>query len=244
MIKDWEILHYPSAKDPNRYRVSLLSDGADAAKLRNFFPGRVGTLWIPRRKPYNCAFFLYRILPDEKNDLEQMLTGTLPFPDAPEPFLEVKALDKNLSKDDTQEVALLTQRVDSENLEQDGTGSESAILRTVRVGCFSPEHFSQGGDRVHEILSRMMLTQKLAVRFEKVFSISYDSLSLSEIQKLIKKCKEESVVRVIAIGEPVQLSALQKIAQRSGILVKVVAESILDKNLWNTLVAELISHGD
>jgi len=57
MIHQWEIFHYPSERDHNRYRFSLWSDGPDIAKIRNIFPGRVGAVWVPKRKPYNAAFF-------------------------------------------------------------------------------------------------------------------------------------------------------------------------------------------
>lgn len=239
-IREWEILNYPTEKDPNRYRISLASDGIDVARLRNLFPGRVGTVWIPRRKPFNCAFFLYRISSEEKEQLEEMLKGELPFPDTPEPFLEVQPLNQNLSKEDTQEVDLLNAVADRESSSEEPTVPK----RTVRLAYFYPDHFPEAESRVHDILTKIVLTKKIAVQFEKIFGLNYQALSLTEIQALIKKCKKESVTRVIAIGEPVHLTTLQKIALQSGILIKPIAESVLDKNLWYSLILELVSHGD
>lgn len=239
-VREWEILHYPTQKDPNRYRISLASDGVTVARLRNLFPGRVGTVWIPRRKPYNCAFFLYRLSSEEKEQLEGMLKGEVPFPDVPEPFLEVQAFNQNLSKEDTQEVTLLNSSIDMES----GVDEPAVPKRRVRLAYFFPEHFPEAESRVHDILTKIVVTKKISVQFEKIFELSYQSLSLTEIQALIKKCKKESVTRVIAIGEPVHLATLQKIGLQSGILIKPIAESVLDKNLWYSLILELVSHGD
>lgn len=242
MIHQWEMLHYPSERDPDRYRLSLWSDGIDVAKLRNLFPGRAGAIWIPRRKPYNCAFFLYGISKDEKDEIEEILSGKMPFPDAPAPALPVQSVDENLTKEDTQEVILVESSMGAGTSLRIGLGESVPTHRTLRLGYFVPDYLPNAAEVVHGILTRTLSGQKISVHFEKIFSFSYATLSLGDIHRLLKQCQEQLVTRIIAVGEPVHLIPLQKIGKKSGIFVKPIAESVLDKNLWLSLIAEIIAY--
>lgn len=228
MIEKWEVLPYPSDRDPNRYRISLRADGQDVAKVRSAFPGRVGAIWVPRRKPYNCAFFLYSISPQEKNDLENMLSGKSPL-DLPAPALPVKPLRKNLSKEDTQEILLEVQK-------------EAGGQRTVRLGYFFPNYLPDAADKVQQILSNTLVDKKISVKLEKTFAFSYASLTLKEIRTLIQKCHEEAVNCVVAVGEPARMVGLRKMGKESGVFIRPLPESVLDRNLWLSMIAEIISH--
>lgn len=242
MIRQWEILHYPSERDGDRYRLSLWSDGSDVARIRNLYPGRVGAVWIPRRKPYNCAFFVYRLDLDEKSELEDKLSGKTSFPESPLPFVAAKAVNEKLTKEDTQEVVLIDGAAPEGDAVTTGVGATSRAARSVRLGYFIPVYLPDAGSQVHSILERTLYDKKVSVTFENVFSVTYPSLSLSEIHRLIQHCQAKSVMRVIAVGDLAHMHALCKIAGEANIFVKPLSESVLDRNLWLTMVAEIISH--
>jgi len=242
MIRQWEIFHYPSERDSNRYRFSMWSDGSDVATVRNIFPDRVGAVWIPRRKPYNAAFFVYSLTPDEKSKIEEMLSGKTHFPEAPAPFLAAKAVDPNLTKEDTQEVVLIDAEASSADSVSIGLGVVQKGRTMIRLGYFVPDYLPEAGDTVHSILQRTLQAKKVSVNFEKVFSASYPSLSLTEIHRLLKECEKHSVTRVVAVGETAHMHALRRIAISGGVFVQPLAEAVLDKNLWLTIIAEIISY--
>jgi len=242
MIHQWEIFHYPSDRDSDRYRFSLWSDGLDVAKVRNIFPNRVGAVWVPRRKPYNSAFFVYSLTPEEKIKIEAMLSGQASFPDAPTPFVPAKAADPNLTKEDTQEVILIDAVAGGTDSVSIGLGVPQKGKTKIRLGYFVPEYLPGAGDMVHSILEKTLQAKKVSVNFEKVFAASYLSLSLAEIHRLLKECEKHRVTRVVAVGETAHMHALRRIAVSGGVFVQPLAESVLDKNLWLTIIAEIISY--
>ena len=242
MIRQWEILHYPSMLDANRYRISLWSDGSDVSKIRMLFPERVGAVWVPRRKPYNCAFFVYGSSPEEKAELEELLSGKAPFPEAPSRFVPAKPMDEHLTKEDTQEVLLMDAIIQEEKLVTTGLGGNRRGNRVVRVGYFVPDYMPDAGEKVHEILLRTLFDKKVSVTFEKVFSVPFGALTLKEVHRLLKECQNYSVTRAIAIGEPSSMEGLCRKAKESGIFITPLAESVINKNLWLTMIAEILSH--
>ena len=231
MIRQWEILHAPSVSDPYRHRLSLWSDAGDVEKLRSVFPQRTGVVWVPRRKPYNCAFFLYRLSQEEKLELENLLSGKTAFPE------KAAASSKKKSIDDTGEIEALV------------TGDEgitglgrAPVSGPTSIGYFVPDYLADAGDRIQEILERTLYEKKVSVAFQKKFTLPYRSLSLSQIHWLIDRCREQSVKHAIAVGDPGHLQSLKKMAKSKGIYVRILPEAVIDKNLWLTVVAEMLSH--
>jgi hypothetical protein len=225
-IRQWEILKYPNEVGPTRYRLSLFSDGGDVGKVRGLFPGRVGAVWVPRRKPFNAAFFLYGLSSEEIAELEQILKGDRAFPETPYAAL------KTVESSDAPQPAIPARM-------EGGSGKSAEGL--LYIGYFVPESFQNASDLVHAILTETVFEKKIGVSFEKIFSIPYQSLALSEIHKLIQKCHEHSVNRLVAIGDPIKLVALKQECRKSGITAFPLAESVIDRNFWITLIAEIIS---
>ncbi len=242
MIHQWEIFHSPSERDPNRHRVSLWSGGQDVAKLRNLFPGRVGAVWVPHRKPYSTAFFIYHLKSEEKDQLEEMLSGKIPFPEAPPPVIPAKAMDERLTKEDTQEVLIIDHITGASSEVSSGLGGTKKEKSVFRIGYFVPDTLPTAGEVVQTILERTLYEKKVSVVFQKVFSASYGSLALPEIHQLIKLCQEHQVNRAIAVGESGKLEPLVRIAKGSGVFVQPLEESVLDRNLWVTMIAEILSY--
>ena len=241
MIRQWEILHYPSSTDPHRYRLSLWSDANDVEKIRSLFSHRVGVVWIPQRKPYNCAFFLYRLSEKEKEELEDILSGKIHFPQTSVSIFQ-SPKQKKLSKEDTQEFLMKFDAVVAEsNAVSTGLGKTQGS-GVVQLGYFVPDYLPDASNRVQEILERTLYEKKVSVTFEKSFSLSYSSISLTEINRLVKKCREQSINHVIAIGEPVHMHGLSKVVGENGIFVRLLSESVISKNLWLTIIAEILSY--
>lgn len=241
MIHQWEVFHYPVDFDPNRYRLSLWADGPDVAKIRDLYPGRAGALWIPKRKPFNAAFFLYKFSAHEKDELEQILSGKIPLPEKSASFIPSQPLNKKLTHEDTQEVLLMDVIAKEGEDVSSGLGKPSSKTRSIKIGYFVPSYFSVAGDRVHSILENTLVEKKVSVEFKKDFILPYQSLSLSEIRQLIEKCQRHRITHVVAIGEPSNMRALLQFGRKNGILIKPLSESVVDKNLWLTVVAEILS---
>src|SRR3989338_4394154 len=155
MIRQWEILHAPSVSDPYRHRLSLWSDAGDVEKIRSVFPQRTGVVWVPRRKPYNGAFFLYRLSQEEKVELEDLLSGKTAFPE------KIVSSSKKNSKKDTQESVLKEGNPDPDPETAEagdrevvtGLGHAPATGPTP-IGYFVPDYLADAGDRIQEILER------------------------------------------------------------------------------------------
>ena len=149
-----------------------------------------------------------------------MLSGKVPFPETPLPFVASKAVNEKLSREDTQEVVLIDGPAPEGPEVSTGVGETSRSVRSVRMGYFVPSYLPDAGDRVHSILEKTLTDKKVSVLFEKIFSVTYPSLSLTEIHKLIRRCQEESVTRIIAVGDPAHMHALSKIAAEAKIFVR------------------------
>lgn len=241
MIHQWEILHYPTEADAQRYRLSLWADSEDVSKICNLYSGRVGGVWIPTRKPFNAAFFLYQLKLTEKNELEDILSGKIAIPEPVSPAYSAESLNENLTHEDTQEVKWVDQPPVPEDKMSSGVGGVSTKNRKLKIGYFVPENLLNSGEIVHSILSRTLWEKKISVEFEQSFAFTYKTLSAIESNRLLKRCQKYGISKVIVVGDPVQMTGLLRLAQKSQIFIKVLPSAVIDKNFWLTVIAEILS---
>ncbi|OGR82291.1 MAG: hypothetical protein A2636_01120 [Elusimicrobia bacterium RIFCSPHIGHO2_01_FULL_64_10] len=241
MIRQWEILHAPSGSDARRHRLSMWSDGPDVENIRQLLSGRAGVVWVPRRSPYNCAFFVYGLTDAEKTALEGILSGKMDLNG--EDFRAGSRTGPSgqpLGPEDTQEVIRYDAIARPDSGEVTGLGKVQSP-GAIAIAYILPEHFPAAGDQIHDILEKTLYDKKIGVNLEKKLSIIYHDLSLPKIYALLKSCREASVRHAIAVGDPARLQGLKRVSQDNGIFVRLISESVLDRHLWLTVIAEILS---
>ena len=134
MIHQWELLHTPVDRDTGRYRLSLWADAETVENVRRMFPGRSGGVWVPRRKPYSAAFFLYKIAAEEKIDLEEILSGRKGFPTFDDRSIPVDDKGVPLNPNETQEVHIIDQESVAGDDASVGAGGASNNPRALKIG--------------------------------------------------------------------------------------------------------------
>lgn len=241
MIHQWEMLSYPSEKDPQRYRISLWADAQDMEQLRKLFPGRAGSVWTPQRQPYTSSCFLYKLSSEESQDLEEILSGRKPFPKIHEQVFPVDMTARLSDTEGTHEFQSIDAAADPA-LAHSGAGAcGSDSERTIPLVYVVPEPMARCADFIQESLLHTAREKKVLVRIEKTFVLKYRSLSPSELHRLFSQCLAYRARHILAVGQLIQLTKLAEMAREKNIFFKWVPEEMVSGNFWLTTIAEIIS---
>ena len=78
MIERWELSHFPSAKDPERYRLKLKAAPDDLKRLGQKLPVTLGKSFKTLSPDYNWACYLFQLGAAERAEVERYLREVCP----------------------------------------------------------------------------------------------------------------------------------------------------------------------